>query len=699
MVFLNPAVLLGLIAAGIPVLLHFLNLQKLKRIEFSTLTFLKELQKTKIRKLKFKQWLLLALRVLIILLLVSAFARPTLESVTLGGTSAAKTTSVFIIDDSYSMSVLSGNGSYFNNAKQVVKTILAEMQQGDEAAVIFASDFNENQELTSSFLEIENGLDLASISPVNPDYSEVFQKAGEILNASLNFNKEVYILSDFQRNIAAFLEDNPNVLNNLSGGNTRFYLFDFSQNGIENVTVTDFQLENQILETGKPVNFTANVKNESGGAVSNNIASLFINGIRSAQQSFNLQAGETKSLSFEANLKQNGLIEARLEIEDDNILTDNTRYVSFYVPEQINVLLLTDSREDSYFIKLALTSSSEGSAINITEVMLPNFSSSLLNENDVVILTGSNAGSGIGTLKNYIEGGGNVIIFPGSGGLKSFGNLLIGLSLTPPLREIGELNNDNNPASFDEVEYNHPIFANLFEEREDTKVESPEIYFYYRINPSSSARPIITLADNSLFLSEYFIGKGRVLLFNTAPLLSWSNFPVKSLFAPLVNKSVLYQSLRYDNLNEVNAGEELNIEITNTTLPQIKVIRPGGTEEFINIETLENKRFLTYNKTSETGVYEFYSDDNLINFAAVNFDTEESLSGYLTGEEIEQFAEQLNPDGFYEVIDPNENYNEIIYQARFGTELWKYFLMAALLVALIEMFVSKSARKDLVEIK
>jgi hypothetical protein len=56
MIFLNPAILFGLLAASIPIIIHLFNLRKLKKIEFSTLTFLKELQKNKIRKIKLKQW-------------------------------------------------------------------------------------------------------------------------------------------------------------------------------------------------------------------------------------------------------------------------------------------------------------------------------------------------------------------------------------------------------------------------------------------------------------------------------------------------------------------------------------------------------------------------------------------------------------------------------------------------------------------
>ena len=43
--FLNPSLLLGLFAVSIPILIHLLNLRKIKKVEFSTLMFLKEIQK------------------------------------------------------------------------------------------------------------------------------------------------------------------------------------------------------------------------------------------------------------------------------------------------------------------------------------------------------------------------------------------------------------------------------------------------------------------------------------------------------------------------------------------------------------------------------------------------------------------------------------------------------------------------------
>ena len=78
--FLNSSILLGLIAASIPLIIHLITRQKVKRVFFSSLYFLRELRTQKIRRIKIRQILLLILRTLIILLLILAFARPTLKS-------------------------------------------------------------------------------------------------------------------------------------------------------------------------------------------------------------------------------------------------------------------------------------------------------------------------------------------------------------------------------------------------------------------------------------------------------------------------------------------------------------------------------------------------------------------------------------------------------------------------------------------
>jgi len=137
MTFLNPLVLIGLTAAAIPVLLHLFNLRKLKTVDFSTLRFLEELQKTKIRRLKLRQWILMLLRTLLILLLVGAFARPTVQRGSFGGAAAdARATGVILIDDSYSMTAADERGPAIIQAKSVATTISGLFQDTDDLSVI-----------------------------------------------------------------------------------------------------------------------------------------------------------------------------------------------------------------------------------------------------------------------------------------------------------------------------------------------------------------------------------------------------------------------------------------------------------------------------------------------------------------------------------------------------------------------------------
>ena len=73
MTFFNTALLAGFAAVAIPVLIHIFSRRRYPLIDFSTLRFLRKLQRQQMRKLRLRQWLLLLLRTLAILFIVLAF--------------------------------------------------------------------------------------------------------------------------------------------------------------------------------------------------------------------------------------------------------------------------------------------------------------------------------------------------------------------------------------------------------------------------------------------------------------------------------------------------------------------------------------------------------------------------------------------------------------------------------------------------
>ncbi|MEO8400033.1 MAG: BatA domain-containing protein [Ignavibacteriaceae bacterium] len=697
MIFLNPAVLFGLLAASIPILIHLFNLRKLKRIEFSTLRFLKELQKNKIRKIKLKQWLLLALRVLIILFLVTAFARPTLKGVAIGGTtSAAKTTAIFILDDTFSMSVVNQNGSYFNQAKETIKKLLAQLQQGDEAALVLVSRKDEEVKTTSNLIDFQKQVEASQISYSSGLLHPSIIKAAKILSSSKNFNKEIYILSDFQLGRLAD-ENSLSDLGELLDEKIKLYSFNYSGKEVFNVGIDDLKVNTQIFEKDKPVSFNITITNYSSKNINDAVVSLFANGERSGQQSVSLNPGETKILTIESIIKSTGYINVFAEIEDDDINYDNKRYSTLFIPSEIPVIIFDDNDNDSRFVELALTSSENERSIKVITKNLNQISAYNLSSYDAVIIIGSEKINNLDRLKSYVENGGGLLLMPGENStLQNFQKVTNFLGFNSPSASAGELNNLSSALTFDNIEFNHPIFQNIFFNKEKKKIESPEIYFHFYQKAGLNGKNIISLIDGSSFLSEYKIGKGKVFLFNSAPVLSWSNFALKSFFVPLINKSIYYLSSQDRTDVEFTAGNNIDINLGNISSPQIKIERPDDTEEFINLEESSNRNFLSYNKTYVSGNYKIYSGNNLIKDISVNHDPLESVTKYLTVNQFEEYLKKINFKGNYFNVDKIENPEEVILQSRFGSELWKYFLLVALILALIEMTIARNSKKEIV---
>ncbi len=321
MTFLNPAVLFGLLAASIPVLIQLFNLRKLKKVEFSTLIFLKELQKNKIRKVKLKQWLLLLLRTLIILFLVFGFARPTLKSMFIGSSSTAKTTAVFILDDTFSMSVVDAKGSYLNQEKEIALRLLSQLRDGDEISLILVSEMNNKNQpvVTSDFSQLKKSIESISISNISGSLQTALIKAAKLLDQSSNYNKELYLLSDFQKSRIADGNQFPNLSEALKEG-IRIYAFPLGDKEVFNVGVDKISVNSQIFEKDKPVQVSAFISNYAKHNVENSVVSLFINGERASQKSFSLKENETKEIVLEGIIKKSGYQEISAAIEDDEIL-------------------------------------------------------------------------------------------------------------------------------------------------------------------------------------------------------------------------------------------------------------------------------------------------------------------------------------------------------------------------------------------
>src|SRR5580765_908105 len=69
----------GLLLMAIPIIIHILNRRRFKTVSWAAMEFLLRAMRKNRRRLKFEQWLLLATRCLVLLLVALALARPLLK--------------------------------------------------------------------------------------------------------------------------------------------------------------------------------------------------------------------------------------------------------------------------------------------------------------------------------------------------------------------------------------------------------------------------------------------------------------------------------------------------------------------------------------------------------------------------------------------------------------------------------------------
>lgn len=149
------------------------------------------------------------------------------------------------------------------------------------------------------------------------------------------------------------------------------------------------------------------------------------------------------------------------------------------------------------------------------------------------------------------------------------------------------------------------------------------------------------------------------------------------------------------NENNYYTGSEIQLDKIKYNFPIIDITAPNGNEK-INIQNINLDKY-NFLGTNFSGSYKFYSNNKLIDFASVNLNPNESYLQKIEIDTLNNFYTQLFGEN-YSFINPNENYLDKIKNARFGTELWKLFLLLAFLTALIEMFVARSSKKDLMNL-
>jgi hypothetical protein len=722
MTFLNPLVLFGLLAAAIPILLHLLNLRKLRTIEFSTLAFLKELQKTKIRRLKLRQLLLLILRTLLMILIVLAFARPTLRGTLVGSLgSHAKSSGVFVIDDSYSMTVSDEQGELLRQAKQAAQNTLKLFKDGDEVFLIKLSSIGgttpANEKAERDFALLKQEIEEIKPTAVRGSVEDGLRIASKSLAGTQNFNKEVFVFSDFQKGVLRNDVTNQGIKENLFAPEVRFFFVPSGRRGLQNFGVESVAIPTSIFEKDKPFTVQARIGNYTGNDIQDHVVSVFLNGTRVAQRSVDLPKQASTPVEFSVTPTTVGYIEGFVELEDDDFQYDNRRSFVLQIPEHIHALLV-GTPHDLQYPRLALstrTSASE-SALSLDEVVPDRLSSVDIKRADAILLctTQGFSPSQISELASFVKSGGGLALFPGTQIQVNSFNAQFAVVLNSPLvagidRSASQGTESQSFVEFEKVELQHPLFEGMFAAQENPstkqspasgaaavrRLESPRIWASALFSLTTQSNPIIMMTNGAPFLAEHRVGAGRLLLFAVPPSVDWSDFPLKGLFVPLLHRSVLYLARQQARSDDALPGSEVVIRSSAATTGSW-IIRNPEKVDVTAIPTVQSfQQLLRFHGTDQLGIYTVFAKDVPIQKFAINLDPRESQTQKATQAEIGALQQRLgiSRGAVQESIRP-ENLDRTVLESRFGVELWKYLLIAALIVAIIELLVSRTSKRE-----
>src|ERR1700732_3617218 len=153
--FLTPWFLAGTLAIGLPIWLHLLKKHKTTPLPFSSLMFFERRTQSSIKHKRLRYLLLFALRTLLIVLIVLAFAHPYVRQTVLASKRAGEV-AVLAIDNSLSMRA----GNRLQQAKQGAKSVISGLGIGQRAQVMaFGSRVQVMSEITDDHNSLNAAID------------------------------------------------------------------------------------------------------------------------------------------------------------------------------------------------------------------------------------------------------------------------------------------------------------------------------------------------------------------------------------------------------------------------------------------------------------------------------------------------------------------------------------------------------------
>lgn len=532
LVFLVPVALAGLVAVGVPLVLHLRRRERERPTRFPSLMFLQRVTVSTARRRRITDWPLLLLRAAIVTLLVLAFARPVIRP--RPGALAAHGTRRVVIALDRSMSMQ--REGVWQAARDSAHAVIRTLGAGDRVAVIaFDAGATIEQPLTHDF-----GAAIAAIDRVHPGsgsthYAAATRAASQLLAAEVGVSGgDIVVVTDLQRSGIAGMNGAtlpPRV---------QLRAVDVAPGVHGNSAVTGVELHRVVsTDTSRPrLALSAEIVSHALPAPRRVHVTLMANGHAAGATDVTLPIDGVATASFRDIPLPIGAVRMAVSVTPDSLAADDV--FNAVVPADLigRVILVTPADQppaDAFYLDQALEAAGDPT-LHIERRTAGSLDAAVLHGALAVIVDDATlpSGAALQALTAYVRAGGGLLDLAAT----RVANRSADVALLPGTARGMIDRTADGGGIIGVTAVDQPIFA-AFRGASAAALRSARFYRYPRLIPGPGAQVLARFDDGSPALLARDEGAGHVVM-TAVPLDATSgDFPVQPAYLPFVRAMVM----------------------------------------------------------------------------------------------------------------------------------------------------------------
>jgi len=677
MSFVYPGFLFALAAISIPIIIHLFNFRRFRKVYFSDIRFLKNVEMQTRSRNQLRHLLVLAARILAVTCLVLAFAQPFIPAPGSEGNTQFKQATIYV-DNSFSMNAEGTDGSLLTEAKAKALEVAEGYANGSNLRLL-TNDFDPRHQRTMSLQEFKVELAAVDQSPAVRRMSEVVSRA----NASNEKTEghDIFLITDLQRSMADIGNVTADTLNGL-------FVLPVKATSVSNLYVDSVWFTTPVRLPNQPDVLMARIRNTGERAVENLTVKLTVNAMQRAIGTVTLQGRSFENVELAFTNPDRGIQLAELSIEDYPIVYDNRYLLSYSVARSVRIHHIKG--EDAGNAVPRLFSGDSAFTFTYTDARAVDFSA--FAKQDLIVTEGlRNPSTGLmQELARFGQRGGHVLIIPSSKADKEAQNEML---LSLGAETLGAW--DSSFVKVDRVNLQSALMRNVFIEWGE-RIDLPTVAAHFStMTVSKSGRePLLTLADGAPFLSRYSAGKGSTYVL-ASPLNDRStNFHRHALFVPALYNMALNSTSGNMSAEILGSNRPIAVAAAAERLENLTMVDVNSGERFMPEPLIrgEGTGILVHDQVRTDGHFLLLANADTLQPVSFNYDRAESELEYMTESEFREQAETVGISRLGFVSERTGNISNTIREMQEGKRLWRLFLILALVFLGIEILLIRLMR-------